>query len=204
MERIVDCKGLLCPQPLILTKRTLKEVVKGEIVKVIIDNATSCQNVTRFLTDNNIEFKTSEADGVYTLTIITPGADFSPKKEAEEYCEISNPKTGSYIVQITSDFIGSGNEDLGRILMKGFLNTLPDIEELPSEIICYNSGVLLAKKGTDTAKSLLKLKNLGVKISLCGTCVDFYGIKEEIEVGEISNMLYIAEKLTSGVKVVKP
>jgi selenium metabolism protein YedF len=171
---------------------------------VIIDNATSCQNVTRFLTDNNIEFKTSEADGVYTLTIITPGADFSPKKEAEEYCEISNPKTGSYIVQITSDFIGSGNEDLGRILMKGFLNTLPDIEELPSEIICYNSGVLLAKKGTDTAKSLLKLKNLGVKISLCGTCVDFYGIKEEIEVGEISNMLYIAEKLTSGVKVVKP
>lgn len=205
MTKIVDCRGQLCPQPLINTKKALKETVNGEAIQVIVDNATSCQNVSHFLTDNAVPFRIEEQDGVFTITINSPGIEFNPKKEAEEYCEVSFPtRSGSYIVVLTSNLMGGGSEDLGKILMKGFLNTLPNLEKLPQEIICYSSAVTLALKGTDTAQSLVKLNNQGVKITLCGTCVDFYGIKEDIEVGTISNMLYIAERLSSGVHIVKP
>ncbi|HDP74846.1 MAG TPA: sulfurtransferase-like selenium metabolism protein YedF [Bacteroidales bacterium] len=205
LTKIVDCRGQLCPQPLINTKKALKETLKGEAIQIIIDNATSCQNVSRFLTDNAVPFGIDEQNGVFTITINSQGIEFNPKKEAEEYCEVSFPgKSSSYIIALTSCFMGDGNEDLGRILMKGFLNSLPNLEKLPQEIICYNSAVTLAQKGTDTAQSLVKLNNLGVNITLCGTCVDFFGIKEEIEVGTISNMLYIAERLSSGIHVVKP
>ena len=205
MTRIVDCRGQLCPQPLISTKKALKENVKGEVIQIIIDNATSCQNVSHFLTDNALPFSIEEQNGVFTITINSLGIEFNPKKEVEEYCEVGfSGKSGSYIVVLTSNFMGGGNEDLGKILTKGFLNTLPNLEKLPQEIICYNSAVTLAIKGTDTAQSLAKLNNLGVKITLCGTCVDFFGIKDEIEVGTISNMLYIAERLSSGIHIVKP
>ena len=205
MIKIVDCRGQLCPQPLINTKKALKETVNGEAIQVIVDNATSCQNVSHFLTDNAVPFRIEEQNGVFTITINSPGIEFNPKIEAEEYCEVSFPtKSGSYIVVLTSNLMGGGSEDLGKILMKGFLNTLPNLEKLPQEIICYSSAVTLALKGTDTAQSLVKLNSQGVKITLCGTCVDFYGIKEEIEVGTISNMLYIAERLSSGVHIVKP
>jgi selenium metabolism protein YedF len=205
MIKIVDCRGQLCPQPLINTKKALKENVNGETIQVIVDNATSCQNVSRFLTDNAVPFGIDEQNGVFTISINSQGIEFNPMKEAEEYCEVSFPsKSGSYIIVLTSNLMGGGNEDLGKILMKGFLNTLPSLEKIPQEIICYNSAVTLARKGTDTALSLVKLNNLGVKITLCGTCVDFFGIKEEIEVGTISNMLYITERLSSGIHVVKP
>lgn len=205
MVKIVDCRGQLCPQPLISTKKALKEIARDESLQVLIDNATSSQNVSHFLTDNSIPYTVVESNGVYTITIKSPGSDFTPKKGTEEYCEISQQvKSSNYIVVLTSNLMGNGNEDLGKILMKGFLNTLPNLETLPQEIICYNSAVTLAQKGSDTAQSLAKLFSMGVKITLCGTCVDFFGIKESIEVGTISNMLYIAERLSSGTLVVKP
>lgn len=205
MSIVVDCRGLLCPQPLIKTKKALKETPRNETVEVIIDNYTSCQNVSRFLTDNAIPFVLKEENGLYTLSINTPGEGFNPKKEAEEYCELSFPnKFGSYIVALSNNMMGCGDEDLGKILMKGFLNTLPSLDKLPQEIIFYNSAVTLAAKGTDTALSLAKLHSMGVKITLCGTCVDFYGLKDNLEVGTISNMLYIAERLSSGIHIVKP
>lgn len=205
MSKIVDCRGLLCPQPLINTKKALKEATKDEIIEIIIDNATSCQNVSHFLSDNSIPFSLKEENGIYTLSISPTGEGFTPKREAEEYCEVSFPnKFGSYIVVLTANMMGSGNEDLGKILMKGFLNTLPSLDKLPQEIICYNSAVTLAVKGTDTAMSLTRLHTMGVKITLCGTCVDFYGLKDNLEVGTISNMLYIAERLSSGILIVKP
>ncbi|MEY1640050.1 sulfurtransferase-like selenium metabolism protein YedF [Tenuifilum osseticum] len=205
MTKIIDCRGQLCPQPLINTKKALKESVKDETIQVLIDNATSCQNVSRFLADNAIPFTVDEQNGLFTLTINPTDSEFNTKKEAEEYCEVSfPPRSKKYIVVLTSHLMGNGDNDLGKILMKGFLNTLPSLEGLPEEIICYNSAVTLAVKGSDTAQSLVKLMEMGVKITLCGTCVDFFSIKDKIEVGTISNMLYIAERLSSGIHTVKP
>lgn len=206
MLKVIDCCGMLCPKPLIETKKALKENAVGTPIEVIIDNEISCKNVLHFLSDNGVQHSVVQNDKVFSVKIHVPESLSLPSKNVEEYCEISFPKAkaGGYIVVLDSNLMGSGSEDLGRILMKGFLSTLPELDPLPSEIICYNSAVKLAQKGTDTASTLRSLYDQGIKISLCGTCIDFFGIKDDIEVGSISNMLYIAEKLTSNLKVVKP
>jgi len=200
--RVINCKGLICPMPLIETKKALKESKIGDILVVEVDNETSFNNLSHFLKDNGLSFDYKQDASVYVLT-------FEVKEmvsKSNEMSSISKPivNKGNYIVVIDSNSMGYGSEDLGKILIKGFINTLDQLDNLPSEIICYNSGVTLAIKGTDTSQSLKKLENQGVKITLCGTCVDFYGIKENIEVGTISNMLYIAGKLAGNQQIVKP
>lgn len=207
----IDCKGMLCPRPLIETKKAIKQAQPGDTLSVVIDNETSCQNVLHFLNDNGVRNSVEQKSDLFTITLTVPEALSNPGKAAEEYCQVSfsspkikRPSVGKTIVVIDKDSMGSGNEELGRMLMKGFLNTLPELTPLPHELICYNSGVLLARKGTDTAQSLIDLQDKGVKISLCGTCTDYFGIKEQIAVGNISNMLYIVEQLADADKVIKP
>lgn len=203
--KIVDCKGLICPMPLIETKKAIRESKHPDILSVEVDNETAFKNVFRFLSDNGIKVEESNDSNIYKLKFTVPEV-LNPNSRAEDYCETpiqSSPK-GNLIVVITSSSMGIGNEDLGKLLMKGFINTIPELEELPQEIICYNSGVNLALRGSDTGQSLKKLESMGIKITLCGTCVDFYGLKENLEAGSISNMLYIAGRLSSDCKIVKP
>ncbi|HDP55195.1 MAG TPA: sulfurtransferase-like selenium metabolism protein YedF [Bacteroidetes bacterium] len=124
-----------------------------------------------------------------------------------DYCEIpytGNKPKGLYTIVLKSNCMGNGDDILGEMLMKGFLSTVSELDTLPQEIICYNSGVKLAIKGTPTAENLKKLNSMGIKITLCGTCIDFFGIKKEIAVGEISNMYYIATRLTESNQIVEP
>ncbi len=206
MTKVIDCKGMLCPKPLIETKKALKESKVGESIEIILDNDTSCKNVLHFLNDNGVKNTITQEGKLFRVHITVPERLSQPTKSVDEYCEIqpiSNSK-GNYIIVLSSHIMGKGNDDLGKILMKGFLNTVPELNPLPSEIICYNSAVTLAKRNSDTGQVLLKINQLGVKITLCGTCVDFFNMKEELEVGNISNMLYILEKLTSGAKIIQP
>ena len=206
MLKVVDCSGMLCPKPLIETKKALKENTVGTSLEIVIDNDTSCKNVLHFLNDNGVKNTIIQDGKLFRIRVNVPENLSTPTKNVEEYCEVSfnNHAKGNYIVVLNSHLMGKGNDDLGKILMKGFLSTLPELNPLPTEVICYNSAVTLAKKGTDTAISLKKLSENGVKITLCGTCVDFFNMKDEIEVGTISNMLYIAERLSSNLKIVQP
>jgi len=199
---IVNCKGLICPIPLIETKRSIKESKIGDEILVEVDNETSFNNLSHFLTDNGFDFEYTQEATVYQIAFKVKELPLKIEVHKSEY----KPKTnsGSYIIVFSSDYMGSGNDDLGKLLLKGYINTIEQLERLPQEIICYNSGVALAIKGSDTAKSLKKIEGLGVKISLCGTCVDFFGLKDNLEVGSISNMLYIAEKLAADIRIVKP
>lgn len=203
--RIIDCSGMLCPRPIIETKSAINSGKPGEIIKVIIDNDTSLGNLKKYLADNGIETIYLKEEGRHTLTFSIISLA-KPYLEPEAYCEVSPSKTikGNFIVVLNSNGMGHGSDELGVLLMKGFLSTVIELDALPQEIICYNSGVKLAKKGTPTANNLLKLSEMGVKITLCGTCVDFFGIKNDLEVGEISNMYYIASRLASGMNIIKP
>jgi len=203
--KIVNCKGLVCPMPLIETKKAIRESKYLDILCVEVDNETAYKNVFRFLSDNGIPVEDSKEGSIYKLKFKVP-EKLDPNKKAEDYCEITvqSKAKGNNIIVLNSCAFGSGNDDLGKLLMKGFINTIPELEELPQEIICYNSAVTLATKGSDTGISLKKIESLGVKITLCGTCVDFYSLKENLEVGSITNMLYIAEKLCSDSKIIRP
>lgn len=200
--KVINCQGMICPMPLIETKKAIKNSKAGDILVVEVDNETSSNNLSHFLNDNGLIFDYKQDASLHRFT-------FEVKEFASKPSEMLNiaksvVSKGNYIVVIDSNSMGSGSDDLGKILIKGFINTLDQLEGLPLEVICYNSGVTLATKGSDTAQSLKKLEDKGVKITLCGTCVDFYGIKESIEVGTISNMLYIAGKLAGNYHIVKP
>ena len=203
--RIIDTKGQLCPAPLIATKKALKETILGESFIVLTDNQTSFNNLSRFFKDNNTDFKSSEADGVWTLTITKKALDTSPVK-AEDYCAstTSHFEKGDFIVVISSDKMGEGDEALGHLLISNFIKSLKDLDKLPQKMIFYNKGVMLAISASPVIDHLKDLENMGVEILLCSTCVNHYSVESVVAAGTISNMYAIAEAMVNAGNIVKP
>ncbi len=108
------------------------------------------------------------------------------------------------VISITSDKMGQGDDELGAILMQAFINTLKKQSPLPATVIFYNAGVLLCQQDSPVVPALTELSELGVKLILCGTCVDFYGIKDKLAIGEISNMFTIQETLNHAARIIAP
>ncbi len=203
--RIVDTKGQLCPAPLIAAKRALNETNVGESFIVLTDNKTSFDNLSRFLKDNQTDLKISETGGVWSLTVTKLSSD-AVQTIAEEYCsqEISHFEKGNYVVAITSDKMGEGDEELGRVLIINFIKALKDLDKLPEHIVFYNKGVTLASKDSPAIGDIKDLEKMGVEIHLCATCVNYYKIENLIVVGTLSNMYSIAQLMASSGNVVKP
>ncbi len=196
----VNCIGQKCPLPLISTKKALVEH-PNEVLVITIDNEISCSNLESYLTDNGVEFSVVKNGPLSTITTGSKST-ITPLKEPEPYCSTSSDQ--GYIVVLDGTEMGQGSSELGTILLKGFLTALSENDSLPVELICYNGGVKLASSDSAFCEYLKKLNGKGVKVTLCGTCVDFYGIKETLAVGEISNMYYILNRLSSSLKIVKP
>ena len=100
--------------------------------------------------------------------------------------------------------MGYGNDDLGALLMKAFIHTAVDLERLPDMMILYNTGVKLAAPDSGALDDLKALEKKGVKILVCGTCVNFFDLTGKIGAGTVSNMYDIAGALSSAGRIVKP
>ena len=100
--------------------------------------------------------------------------------------------------------MGNGEEQLGKILMKSFIFALTKQDQLPEIILCYNSGASLTCEDSDSLEDLKSLEAEGVKILTCGTCLDFYGLKEKLAVGGFTNMYEIVEIMESAGTIVRP
>ena len=203
--RIVDTKGQLCPAPLIATKRALKETAAGESFIVLTDNQTSFNNVSRFLKDNNTGFQVSESGGVWTLTITRTGGDVVQTNE-EDYCSssITHFQKGNFIIVITSDKMGEGDNELGHLLMTNFIKAIKDLDKLPQKMVFYNKGVTLVTKNSPLIDHLTDIEKMGVEILLCATCVNHYAITDIVGAGTLSNMYTIAEVMASAANIVRP
>lgn len=199
--KTIDTKGFLCPKPLIMTKTAMKEMVAGEEFKVISDNETAKDNLVDFLTDHQASPEVTMTDGVFEVLAVMP-LDETVEVEPENYCRPPAPQ--DYVVALKSDKMGIGDDDLGNILIKGYVNTLRELEKAPTHVILYNSGVKLAVEGSGVDESLKYLEENGVKIIVCGTCADFFNLKSQIKIGTISNMYVIAEALAQAGSVVYP
>ncbi len=197
----VDGKGLLCPQPLILTRKALKNCLPGETLKIECDNRTAFQNILTYLNDQSLSPIGTEDGGIFRIEVIN-----QPSQTKEEFeSEIdSGICSSAYVVVVSSDRMGEGDPQLGIILMKGFLNALREQPILPTHMIFYNSGVKLTTEDSGVIASLQALEESGVEVLVCGTCVDFYNIKELLAVGNISNMFTITETMARTGHVVKP
>lgn len=203
--RLVDTKGQLCPAPLIATRRALKETVAGETLMVLTDNQTSFDNLCRFLKDNKADFQVSESEGTWTLTITkTTGDVVQTTAEAFSTPSISHFEKGNYVVAITSDKMGEGDDELGHLLISNFIKALKDLDKLPQHMVFYNKGVTLAIKDSPVAEHIKDLEKMGVEIHLCATCVNHYKLERNIVVGTMSNMYSIAEIMASAGSVIRP
>lgn len=184
MAEQIDARGLSCPQPVVMTKEALEKMESGTF-DVQVDNKVSSENVARFVRNAGCEVEVEEKEGVFTLHI-TKGAA----------CEIIDEKTEKEIVVfIRSNTIGRGNDDLGTILMRSFIPTLLEIDERPKKIVFMNSGVKLTVDGSPVLEFLHKIEKEGVELLVCGTCLDFFGLKDEVKTGRISNMFEIVTTL---------
>jgi selenium metabolism protein YedF len=203
--RIIDTKGQLCPAPLIAAKRALKETKSGESFTLLTDSQTSFNNVCRFLKDNNTDFQSKEAEGIWTLTITKKEGDTTPVK-AEDYCTstTSHFEKGNFIVVISSDKMGEGDESLGILLIGNFIKALKDLDRLPQKMIFYNKGVTLAVSASPVIDHLKDLEKMGVEILLCSTCVNHYSLESMVSVGSLSNIYSITEIMASAGNIVRP
>lgn len=188
-----------------MTKQALNESTVGASITVLIDNETSCQNVERFLRDNDLQPQVSSDGKLFTITFTKrTGALAAP--DAEAYCVPASGSTGvgSYVISLASDTVGRGPVELGAILVKGLIETLKSVSPAPTHLILYSSAVLLAVDDSPLVESIRALEQRGIKVLICGTCVDYYQKKSEIHVGTISNMLSILEVQAATGKVIAP
>ena len=201
--KTIDAKGKLCPMPLIMTKKALAGLGLNEEMIVLIDNDISVKNVSRFLNDHGIEVKTSKNGNIYEM-LIRKTASIPESVKAEEYCVVEDSNLGNYVIAVQSNKLGDGAEELGTLLIKGFINTLPEITLKPKTMVFLNSGIFLSLKDSPVIEALKKLENAGVEILVCGTCLDYYQKKNDLGAGIVSNMYEILERLSQAGNVVYP
>ncbi|WP_123053800.1 sulfurtransferase-like selenium metabolism protein YedF [Clostridium sp. JN-1] len=191
MEKTIDCKGLKCPQPVINTKKYFDSIENGEAT-IIVDNDISKNNVSKFAENSGFKYTISQNNNLYYIKII------------KEDCSCETIKFNkNLVIIISSNKLGTGDDKLGVTLMKSYLYALSESDELPTNLIFLNSGVKLTSQGSECLESLSALKDKGVKISSCGTCLDFYNLKEKLVIGEITNMYTIVEKMNSASNTIK-
>ena len=190
MVREVDARGLPCPRPVLETKKAL-EVAGRDNITVLVDSPESRQNVTRFAESQGCSVTVTENNGVYTLLITRDKP--APAEETQ---------SPSHVVLICTDTMGTGDKKLGTILMKAFLNTLWDASPRPEKIIFMNEGVLLTTEGSEVLDSLRLLEKEGVLIFSCGTCLEYYELKEQLKVGQVTNMYDTVQSLLAAGKVI--
>lgn len=189
--KIINALGIECPMPVIMAKRTIKDGEENFIV--LVDNETATQNLSKMAAQTGFNVDIREVE---------------PSKYEVEFlvsCEecVADNKEDSYIVVFDSNKVGEGDEDFSKKLMESFLMALTEQDSYPEYVICYNKGVELTTINKNAVEDLEKLANAGVEIYSCGLCLDNYGIKEDLKVGEITNMYRICELMTQ-YKVVRP
>ena len=188
----VDAIGQVCPVPIIMTKNALKDIEEGQ-VEVSVDNRISLENLQKMSKEMGYDYTVEESGDIFKIVI-------NKMRESVELRE----SEGNTVVVIDSLHMGKGDVELGRILMKGFIYTLSEMEELPKTILFYNEGVKLAIEGAESLQDLKSLEERGVEILSCGTCLNFYGITEKLRVGSVTNMYTILERQMKATRVIKP
>ncbi len=199
-EKTVDARGMLCPKPLLLTKEALRQLPPGRSLSVLVDNYTARTNIERFLKDNGFPSRTSEEQGIYR--ILTSGASARQPLAQSEPKE--GPRPSGHVIAFRSDRMGSGPDELGNILMQAFIHTIDSVAPLPAGIVCYNTGVRLATEGSPSVEPLRRLEEKGIPVLVCGTCLDYFRLKDKVGVGTVSNLYSILEVLTAAGHVLYP
>ena len=204
MEKIIDCKGMACPLPVVNAKKAAEELHAGDVLTVLVDNEIAVQNLTRFAEHKGFAVSADrKAEKEYAVIMNISGTAAEEAKDEEVACVMDSRRKGMLVV-LSANVMGTGDAKLGTSLMKAFVFALTKQDQLPDTILCYNTGAYLTCEGADTLEDLKLLESEGVTVLTCGTCLDFYGLKEKLAVGGVTNMYDIVERMENAAQIIKP
>ena len=202
-EKILDMRGRPCPEPVVETRNALQDSGVTR-VSVIVDNDAAVGNVSRTARNMGCDV-TVEAtpEGIFTVIVerspLAPGE--TPKTDTSPITCATSEKL---VVLFSKETFGSGDPDLGRALLLAFAGTLPKLTPKPSTLIFLNSGAKLVCEKTPFVEHVRALASSGTSVLVCGTCLDYYHLEKQLEVGTVSNMMEIAQTLADANKIIRP
>ena len=190
----LDLREHQCPYPVVQTR---KEILANPetAISVLVGDETARENVSRLAESMGYVIDVGETDGGYALDLTPAG---TPGKEAATL-----PASGPTIGFLTADTMGQGDDELGRLLMKNYLFTLTEMVSVPDKILLVNAAVKLVCEGSDAIEALEKIACMGTDIAACGLCLEFFGLKEKLQVGRTTNMLEVAESLQTAGRIIR-
>ena len=211
----LDERGKQCPLPVIETKKALEKSSAGEAVEVLVDNEIAVQNLKKLADHKGYGFryeKKGEREFEAVIWVQEASGQEEENKAADaagcRECDVAALDEGrirkGMVAVISSRFMGQGDDDLGRLLMKGFVYALTQLDRAPDTVLLYNGGARLSTEGAETVADLRALAENGTEVLTCGTCLNHYGLTASLAVGEVTNMYVIAEKMAAAGKVIRP
>ena len=197
----VDARGDACPLPVVKAKKAIAELNGAGEVEILVDNEIAVQNVTKMASSSGGKVTSEKlGDAEYKVTIEMEGA---PAADGAEAVCAPDARDNTVVV-VSSDRMGSGNDELGKVLIKGFIFAVTQLDTLPKTMLFYNGGATLTTEGSDSLEDLKSLEAQGVEIMTCGTCLDYYGLKDKLAVGTVTNMYSIVETMAKAGRIVRP
>ena len=203
MEKIIDCKGMACPLPVVNAKKAAEAMSLGDVLTVLVDNEIAVQNLSRFAEHKGFGVSAQKKGEKEYAVIMSISGEVVESKEEEVACVMDSRRKGMLVV-LSGNVMGTGDAKLGTSLMKAFVFALTKQDQLPDTILCYNTGAYLTCADSDSLEDLKLLESEGVTILTCGTCLDFYGLKEKLAVGGVTNMYDIVERMEAARTIVRP
>jgi selenium metabolism protein YedF len=195
-EPTLDCRGLACPNPVIKTKELIDRGGLKQLT-VLVDNAAAQENVSRFL--QRAGFEVSLAGQGEAFAITGSRAEAGP---CEVFVEPPEEAHRKILVLMGADRLGRGDDVLGTKLIASFISTLKEMGPDLWCVVMLNAGVKLAVAGSEVLAGLQDLEQSGVRLLVCGTCLNHFQLLEAKQVGETTNMLDIVTAMQLADKVI--
>jgi selenium metabolism protein YedF len=204
----VNAMGDACPIPVVKTKNAIKALKAAGQVETLVDNEIAVQNLTKMANQKGYGVKSEKlGENEYRVEMTISEAQLAAAEKAEDPEEtacIPDARKKNTVVVISTSYMGIGDDALGATLMKGFIYALSQQDTLPKTILFYNGGAKLTCEDAPTLEDLKSMEAQGVEIMTCGTCLNHYGLTDKLQVGTVTNMYVIAEKMTQADLIVKP
>lgn len=210
----INAIGDTCPIPVVKTKKAIEKLEKPDTVETLVDNEIAVENLKKMASQMGFAVSDSKINSGYSVKITVDDIDKindnkmsatnSIKTGADDMVSCNIKNSGEKVVVIKSEFMGDGDNELGKVLIKGFIYALSQQDELPQTMLFYNGGAKITSEGSESIEDLKALEEKGVKIFTCGTCLNYYGLTEKLCVGEATNMYEITKKMTEASLIVCP
>lgn len=198
--KTVNAIGKPCPLPIIETKKAIKELDgRAEQLEILVDNVISQQNLEKMATGMGYacDVSVDENNIIHVVMSVT-------EQTKEQAQAMVIPPEKNFVISFGKNTLGDGDKELGAKLMKMFIYSLTELDELPQSLLFFNSGAFLTAEGSEALEDLKVLESKGVRISTCGVCLNFYNLTEKLAVGEITNMFTIVNTIEQATNVFTP